>query len=179
MGDFREQDAVRIILLKLSEDGETWEPVTDPGTGGGGGGGAVDSVDGRTGVVTLTDLYQPIDSDLTAIAALTTTPFGRALLTQADGAALVSAMGLGTASTHDTADFDAAGAATTAAAAALASAEAYAQPVDTDLTAIAALTTTSFGRALLALASVDAAATYLHVSSIGVDITLGRRNMSF
>jgi len=35
--------------------------------------------------------YQPLDSDLTAIAALTTTAFGRALLALADGAALGAA----------------------------------------------------------------------------------------
>lgn len=34
------------------------------------------------------DFFQPLDSDLTAIAALSTTGFGRALLTLADGAAL-------------------------------------------------------------------------------------------
>lgn len=38
--------------------------------------------------------YQPLDSDLTAIAALTTTVFGRALLTQADAAATRTALGL-------------------------------------------------------------------------------------
>ena len=35
--------------------------------------------------------YQPLDSDLTAIAALTTTSFGRALLALADAAALRTA----------------------------------------------------------------------------------------
>lgn len=77
----------------------------------GGGGGAVSSVDGRTGAVTLSDLYdaagsaataqsnaiaasQPVDADLTAIAALVTTAFGRGLLTLADAAALVAAGGL-------------------------------------------------------------------------------------
>lgn len=34
--------------------------------------------------------YQPVDSDLTAIAALSTTPFGRALLALADAAALAA-----------------------------------------------------------------------------------------
>lgn len=43
--------------------------------------------------------YQPIDSDLTSIAALTTTSFGRALLTLADAAALRSTAGLGTVAT--------------------------------------------------------------------------------
>jgi hypothetical protein len=40
---------------------------------------------------------QPADSDLAAIAALTTTPFGRNLLTLADAAAARSALALGTA----------------------------------------------------------------------------------
>jgi hypothetical protein len=39
-------------------------------------------------------LYQPADSDLTAIAALTTTAFGRALLTMADGPAVRAAIGV-------------------------------------------------------------------------------------
>lgn len=38
--------------------------------------------------------YQPLDSDLTAIAALSTTTFGRALLALADAAALRSAAGI-------------------------------------------------------------------------------------
>lgn len=38
-------------------------------------------------------LYQPADSDLTAIAALATTAFGRALLTKADGASIRSYIG--------------------------------------------------------------------------------------
>lgn len=37
--------------------------------------------------------FQPLDSDLTAIAALATTPFGRNLLTLADSAALQAAVG--------------------------------------------------------------------------------------
>lgn len=96
----------------------------------------------------LSSTYQALDSDLTAIAALTTTVFGRALLTQADAAATRTTLGLGTAATHNTTDYDAAGAA--------AAAQAASQPVDSDLTAIAALATTAYGRALLTLA--DAAA---------------------
>jgi chemotaxis protein histidine kinase CheA len=79
--------------------------------------------------------YQPLDSDLTAIAALSTTSFGRGLLVLADAAAGRTAFGLGTAALADTEDF---------------------QPADSDLAAIAALTTTSYGRSLLTLA--DAAA---------------------
>lgn len=45
--------------------------------------------------------YQPLDSDLTAIAALSTTTFGRALLALADAAALRSAAALGTAAVAD------------------------------------------------------------------------------
>lgn len=43
-------------------------------------------------------VWQPLDSDLTAIASLTTTPFGRSLLTLADAAAARSAIGAGTSS---------------------------------------------------------------------------------
>lgn len=39
-------------------------------------------------------LYQPLDGDLTSIAALTTTAYGRALLTQADEAALKATINL-------------------------------------------------------------------------------------
>jgi hypothetical protein len=42
--------------------------------------------------------YQPIDSDLSAIAALSTTSFGRSLLTQADAAATRTTIGAGTSS---------------------------------------------------------------------------------
>jgi hypothetical protein len=123
-----------------------------PPSSGGGGGGAVDSVNGQTGVVLLgaTDVgAQPVDSDLTAIAALTTTAFGRGLLALADAAAGRTAFGLGTAATHAHTDYDLAGAA--------AAAQSASQPLDSDLTAIAALTTTAFGRGLLALADAAAA----------------------
>lgn len=95
---------------------------------------------------------QPLDSDLTAIAALSTTAFGRALLTQADAAATRATIGAGTSS------FDGTFAALTGKPTTISG---YgitdAQPLDSDLTAIAALTTTSFGRSLLTQA--DAAAT--------------------
>lgn len=44
----------------------------------------------------LSGTYQPLDSDLTAIAALSTTSFGRGFLTQADAAAARTYIGAGT-----------------------------------------------------------------------------------
>jgi hypothetical protein len=87
-------------------------------------------------------LYQPLDSDLTAIAALTTTSFGRALLTLADAAALRTA-----ASVYSAAQVDAGF-----------------QPLDGDLSAIAALSTATYGRSLLTLASLAATQASLKMS---------------
>lgn len=80
--------------------------------------------------------FQPLDSDLTAIAALSTTAYGRGLLALANAAALaaeVDAFFLTPAEGN----------------------AAY-QPLDGDLTAIAALTTTAYGRSLLELADETA-----------------------
>jgi len=84
----------------------------------------------RTTVADLSGggVWQPLDADLTAIAALATTSFGRSLLTLADAAAARTS--IGATSSSDLAGY---------------------QPLDSDLTAIAALTTTSFGRSLLAM----------------------------
>jgi hypothetical protein len=83
---------------------------------------------------------QPLDSDLTAIAALTTTSYGRAFLELANAAAGRTALALGTAATSASGDF---------------------QPIDSDLTAIAALSTTSYGRSLLEAANAAGARTLL------------------
>lgn len=49
--------------------------------------------------------FQPVDSDLTSIAALTTTAHGRGLVDDADAAASRSSLSLGTASTSASTDF--------------------------------------------------------------------------
>jgi hypothetical protein len=91
---------------------------------------------------------QPLHADLTAYNALTKTPYGLALMALADAAAGRTALGLGTAALSAATAFDVAGAA--------AAAQAASQPLDSDLSAIAALATTAYGRSLLA--AVDAAA---------------------
>lgn len=96
--------------------------------------------------------YQPLDSDLTAIAALTTTAFGRGALTAADAAAFRTYIGV-SGSSFDGQFSSLTGLPTTLSGYGITDA----QPLDSDLTAIAALTTTSFGRSLLTQA--DAAAT--------------------
>jgi len=140
--------------------------------------------------------YQPSDSDLTAIAALATTAFGRGLLTLANQAALLAEAGAAAAShAHAGEDItsgtvaDARIAATIArdseVTAAIAAHEAavdphptyttaaelaaFAQPLDSDLTAIAALTTTAFGRSFLALADAAAARALIDLEP-GTDI---------
>ncbi|WP_294358486.1 hypothetical protein [uncultured Sphingomonas sp.] len=48
----------------------------------------------------LAPVFQPLDADLTAIAALTTADFGRQLLTRADAASTRTALGLGSIATQ-------------------------------------------------------------------------------
>lgn len=125
----------------------------------------------------LSATYQPLDSDLTAVAALTTTTFGRALLTLADAAALRSDAGLvigtdveahdadlttiaGLVPTNDDVLQRKAGAWTNRTMAQLiadlAALGTTFQPLDSDLTSIAALATTAFGRGLLTAANASA-----------------------
>ena len=72
----------------------------DLGAGGGGGGSAAwgditGTLSDQTDLQSALTGRQPLDSDLTAIAALTTTTYGRSLLTLADAAAGRSSLGLG------------------------------------------------------------------------------------
>lgn len=116
--------------------------------------------------------FQPRDSDLDAIAALTTTGFGRGFLALADAAALTALIGAASETTPGaveiatqaevTAGTDDARAVT---ALKLAQRLTGFQPVDADLTALAALATTAYGRAFLTLADQTALMGLLRVAS--------------
>lgn len=99
---------------------------------------------------------QAYDSDLAAIAALSTTAFGRGLLTLIDAAAARAAIGAASADSLSTLDSaalknDAIGSTV--------------QAYDSDLAAIAALATTSFGRGLLTAADAAAARSAIGAAS--------------
>lgn len=110
----------------------------------------------------LEEFAQPLDADLSAVAALSTTPFGRGLLALASASAGRSAFELGSAAQQPSSAFDLAGAA--------AAAQAASQPLDADLTAIAALSTTPIGRSLLGalsaagIRSISEAAAAVHAA---------------
>lgn len=101
---------------------------------------------------------QPLDADLTAIAVLTTTGFGRGFLTQADAASSRTYIGAG-----DGTFSGLTGKPTTLAGYGITDA----QPLDSDLTAIAALTTSSYGRGFLPLADAAAARAYIGATAGG------------
>lgn len=101
------------------------------------------NIDGALTTANIGVTVQGYDADLAAIAALTTTAFGRTALTDADAAAFKVRLGL-TVGTD-------------------------VQAYDADLAAIAALTTSAYGRGLLTLAS--AAALRAQVNTYGVIAT--------
>jgi hypothetical protein len=109
---------------------------------------------------------QPLDADLTSIAALTTTSFGRSFLTQADAASSRTYIGAGT-SNFDGTFTSLTGKPTTISGYGITDA----QPLDADLTAIAALTTTSFGRGTLTQADAAATRTYIGAGTSSFDGT--------
>ena len=115
--------------------------------------------------------YQPLDSDLTAIAALSTTSYGRAFLALADAAAGRTALGLGTAATTDASAYATAAQGAKADTAVQPAALSSYQPLDSDLTAIAALTTTSFGRSLLTQADEAATRTTIGAGTSNVVVS--------
>lgn len=128
-------------------------------------------VNGAPGILdTLGEIAAQLGTDESAVAALTATVAGKlsASLNLSDltnaGTARTN-LGLGTAATHAHGDYDASGAA--------AAAQAASQPLDSDLTAIAALTTTTFGRALLETADAAAARTALAIAPIQPSYTVG------
>lgn len=108
--------------------------------------------------------FQPLDPDLTAISGLSTTSFGRSFLTQSDAASARSLIGAGSSS-FTGAFSDLTGKPTTIGGYGITDfnslGDARWQPLDSDLTAIAALSTTSFGRAFNALADAAASRTYI------------------
>ena len=114
---------------------------------------------------------QPLDSDLTAIAALSTTSFGRALLALADAAAARSTIGAA-ATSHTHAQSDVTN---------LVSDLAAKQPLDSDLTSIAALSTTSYGRSLLTVANaagLGALVTLNQIAQPTADVPMNTRKLT-
>lgn len=103
---------------------------------------------------------QPLDSDLTSIAALATNSFGRELLTKSSAAAVRTYIEAASAGSSGITEAEA-----------KALIESLAQPKDSDLTEIAALTTTSAGRAVLTKASATALREYLEAQKEDADLT--------
>jgi hypothetical protein len=96
---------------------------------------------------------QPLNANLTSIAALSTTSFGRGLLILANAAGLKSAAGL--ANVDNTSDVN------KPISTAVSTALSGKQPSSSILDSIAALATNSYGIGLLQMASAGAAKTYL------------------
>jgi hypothetical protein len=105
-----------------------------------------------TGNFTAGDVFYATDDN--SVGKTPSTAYGRARMNDADATAARTALGLGTAATHATGDYDVAGAA--------AAAQAASQPLNpANLSAIAALATTAFGRDFLIVADALAGRTKL------------------
>lgn len=131
---------------------------------------AVTALEGST-TAELADLVDALAAEATRAAGAEALAAQKAanLTDLVSPTAARTALGLGTAAVAATGDFDAAGAASAAAAAA----QAASQPLDSDLTAIAALTTTTYGRALLALADAAAGRSALGLGTAAVANKVG------
>lgn len=166
-GDVVESNGSTYIATQVTgrkPAGEDWDLMAQRGAdgpryiprSGGGAAGGVTSVNGASGVVVLGPTDLGLDTDLTTFAvpaSTTISAFGASLVDDAAASDARTTLGLGTAAVAATGDFDAAGMA--------AAAQAASQPLDADLTAIAALTTTAFGRGLLDDANAAAVLTTL------------------
>ncbi len=82
--------------FKVGDGSTAWSGLSYWTTGGGGGawGTISGTLSDQTDLQTALDAKQPLDADLTAIAALATTAFGRAFLALADEAAFKAAVNL-------------------------------------------------------------------------------------
>ncbi len=127
-------------------------------SGGGGGGGTISQINGSASIdvaggsgptATISAKNNGISNAKLAQAPANTlkgnNTAGTANVDDLTVAQVTTLLGLGTAAFQPTTAFDAAGAA--------AAAQAASQPLDSDLSAIAELTTTTYGRALLTLAN--------------------------
>lgn len=149
-------DTIDLVLTDDNRLSDSRTPLAHASTHVGAGSDPITIAESQvTGLVADLAAKQPLDSDLTAIAALTTTSYGRALLALADAAALRTAGGLVIGTNVQAPATTLAGYGIT-----------DAQPLDSDLTAIAALSTTSYGRSLLEAANASALRTLAGLGSL-------------
>lgn len=132
---------------------------------------------------------QPLNANLTAIAGLTTTAFGRSALELADadaartwaGAEIAGAAAAAQAHAVQRANHTGTQLASTISdfgSAALAATVSAYQPLDADLTAIAGLTTTAFGRATLEVATAAGLASYAGLANLATAGITGALTLS-
>lgn len=139
----------------------------------GGGGGAVDSVNGQTGVVVLTASSVGADASGTAAGLVASEAATRAAADTTNATALTTHIA-DTANPHAVTAAQV-GAYTTTQADTLLAAK---QPLDSDLTAIAALTTTTYGRALLTAADAAGAQSLLSLGTLATQSSVTASQIS-